>query len=213
MNIGIVIVIIAIAAGAAALYFFVIKKKSASTTSGTVLPTGWSITNSTGMPAQMTKASDGTYFFDFPSQSQGSVHYVVELAPSLQMGSVVKLDFNVSGSGTVVPVQGTTAQVSLFMQRKGDNLTGSGAYQQYRYWHSAAPLTTGDGSLSCTLTPDQWGDVFGSNGMEHQSEFAECVANCEMIGFTFGDPGAGASGHGCYSSGSNRFTLKSFTIS
>lgn len=210
---NIIVVVILIAAIAAGVYFFVIKKKgsSGSTTSGVVLPTGWSITNSRNMPAQMSQyPSGGNYYFDFPSQD--GVHYVVEPAPSLQMGQVVKLEFNVSGSGTVVPVQGDKATVSLFMQRRGDNLTGSGPYQQYRYWHSGAPLVNGDGSLSCTLTPDQWGDVFGSNGMEHQSEFAACVANAEMIGMTFGDPGAGATGHGCYSNGGNRFTLKNFTI-
>lgn len=210
MNIGIVIAIIAIAGAAVGAYFIFFRKKLASTTSGTVASTGWSITNSKNMPAQMTRASDGTYFFDFPSQD--GVHYVVEPAPGLQMGSLVTLSFNVSGSGTVVPVQGEKAQISLFMQRKGDNLTGSGAYQQYRYWHSAAPLVSGDGTLACTLTPDQWTDVFGESGSAYQTGFQDCVANAEMIGMTFGDPGAGAAGHGCYSNGGNRFTLKSFTI-
>lgn len=212
MNIGMILTIIAIAAGGAALYFFVIKKKSSgTTTSGTVLPSGWSITNSIGMPQQMTQASDGTYFFDFPPRD--GVHYVVKPAGSLQMGSIVALNFNVSGSGTVLPIQGSVAQVSLFMQRKGDNLSGSGAYQQYRYWHSAAPLVSGDEQLSCTLTPDQWTDVFGESGTAHQTGFQDCVANAEMIGMTFGDPGAGASGHGCYvTNGSARFTLKSFLV-
>lgn len=210
---NIIVVVILIAAVAVGVYFFVIKKKgsSGSTTSGTVLPTGWSITNSKNMPAQMSQyPSGGNYYFDFPSQD--GVHYVVKPAPKLDMGSVVKLEFNVSGSGTVLPVQGDTAWVTLFMQRRGDNLSGSGPYQQYRYWGAKARLASGDGSMSCTLTPDQWSDVFGSNGMEHQTEFADCVANAEMIGFTFGDPGAGATGHGAYSNGGNRFTLKSFTI-
>lgn len=209
---NIVVVVILIAAIAAGVYFFVIKKKgsSGSTTSGVVLPTGWSITNSRNMPAQMTRASDGSYFFDFPSSD--GVHYVVEPAPQLQMGQVVKLDFNVSGSGTVLPVQGDTAWVTLFMQRRGDNLTGSGPYQQYRYWGAKARLANGDGTASCTLTPDQWTDVFGKPGTDFQTAFQDCVANAEMIGMTFGDPGAGATGHGCYSSGGNRFTLKSFTI-
>lgn len=186
--------------------------KSSSTTSGAVAPFGWSITNSRNMPTQMTQASDGSYFFDFPSMD--GVHYVVEPAPRLQLGQLVTLTFNISGSGSVVPVQGTPpAKVSLFMQRKGDNLTGSGPYQQYRYWHTSADLVAGDGTLSCTLTPDQWGDVFGKRGTDFQSQFEACVANAEMIGFTFGDPGAGATGHGAYAvNGPARFTLKSFAI-
>lgn len=214
MNLGIVFAVIAIAGIAAGVYFIFFKKKSASsTTSGTVLPSGWSITNSVGMPQQMTPASDGSYFFDFPSQGQGSVHYVVKPAGSLQVGQLVTMQFNVSGSGTVTPVQGTTAQVSLFMQRAGDNLSGAGAYQQYRYWHSAVPLVNGDGSISAALNPDQWTDVFGESGSAHETGFRDCVAQAEMIGMTFGDPGAGAAGHGCYvSNGNARFTLKSFTV-
>lgn len=218
----ILIVIIAIVAvygfGASIGYVVFLKMLAkggggaSATTSGTVAATGWSITNSSNMPAQMTPVADGTYFFDFPNQN--GVHYVVERAPSLQLGQLVTLSFNVSGGGTVLPVQGATAQVSLFMQRRGDNLTGSGAYQQYRYWHQpAAPLVSGDGTISCTLTPDQWTDVFGTPGTDFPNQFADCVANAEMIGMTFGDPGAGAAGHGCYvANGQARFTLKSFTI-
>lgn len=208
----IAIAVAAIVIGAVGYFIFFRKKSAASTTSGTVAATGWSITNSRNMPAQMTQASDGSYFFDFPNTD--GVHYVVKPAPNLQLGQTVTLSFNVSGSGSVVPVQGNPpGKVSLFMQRKGDNLTGAGAYQQYRYWHSSADLVSGDGSISCTLTPDQWTDVFGESGSAHPNGFQDCISSAEMIGMTFGDPGAGASGHGAYASGGNaRFTLKSFTI-
>lgn len=207
-----IIVTIVIAIGCAVAYYFLIYKKKSSVVAPVPPPSsGWTFQYSLGMPAQMTQASDGTYFFDFPSSD--GVHYVVEAAPSLQLGQLVTMSFNVSGSGTVVPVQGTLpAEVSLYMQRKGDNLSGAGQYQQYRYFHSSAQLTNGDGSLSCTLTPDQWSDVFGENGTLHQTEFQDCVANAAVIGFVFGDPGAGATGHGAYSNGGNRFTLKSFTV-
>lgn len=212
MNMTVISIAILAAVAGAAVYFFVIRKKTISTGSATpVGSTGWTIQYSPGMPTQMTKASDGSYFVDLPTQD--GLHYVVEKAPRLQLGQLVTLSFNVSGTGTIVPVQGTTAKVSLYMQRAGDNMSGTGAYQQYRYWHNYALLGNGDGTLSATLTPDQWGDVFGARGTEHQQGFQACVANAAVIGFTFGDPGAGATGHGVYvKGGSARFTLKSFTI-
>lgn len=160
----------------------------------------------------MTQASDGSYFFDFPAQD--GVHYVVEAVPPLQLGQLIGLSFNVSGNGVVTPVQGDPpAKVSLYLQRKDDNLTGAGQYQQYRYFHSATPLINGDGSLAATLTPDQWTDVFGEAGTLHETAFQDCVSNASVIGFVFGDPGAGATGHGAYvKGGTARFTLKSFTI-
>lgn len=216
MNAQFIIVIILIAAIAAGVYFFVIKKKGGAsggpTTSGTVASSGWSIVNSKPYDGPLAQDSNGKYFFDFPTSPTG-IHYVLRQAPSLQMGQVVKLSFRLGGVGTVVPAQGEKAQVSLIVQRKDDNLSGSGPLQQYRYFHFSAPLVDGDGSLSATLTPDQWSDVFGKSGMEFQTQFADCIANAAYIGFCLGDPGVGASGHGAYvTNGNASFTINSFDI-
>lgn len=216
MNAQAIIVIVILAAVGFAIYWFAIRKRGGSsgspTTSGSVGSSGWWIINSKPNDGPLKQFSDGTYFFYFPSSPTG-IHYVMKQAPSLQMGQAVKLEFNLSGAGTVVPAQGDKASVSLILQRKDDNLSGTGPYQQYRYFHMSAPLINGDGSLCATLTPDQWSDVWGKSGMEFQTQFADCVANAAYIGFGCGDPGAGATGHGAYATnGDVRFTIKSFEV-
>lgn len=180
------------------------------TVSGSLSPSGWSILNSKNMPAMMGQNSSG-YYFDFPTED--GVHAVCKPPVGLQAGQNIRMEFNVSGSGSVVPVQGAPpAKVSLFMQRKGDNLSAVGPYQQYRYYHSSAQLVNGDGLLEARLDPDQWTDVFGKRGTEFPAQFAACIADAAMIGFVLGDPGAGATAHGAYvRNGNARFTLKSFT--
>ena len=96
MQIQIIITIIVAIGAAAAWYFLVYKKKAASSSAAPVASSGWTFQYSPGMPAQMTKASDGSYFFDLPPSD--GVHYVVERAPSLQLGQLVAMSFNVSRS-------------------------------------------------------------------------------------------------------------------
>ena len=200
---------------AAGLGYIFLKAKGAAPAYVPPKPiVGWAIQYSSNMPTSMTLGSDGGYFFDFPNVD--GVHYVVENISGLRQGQIINMTFSVTGDGTVLSVQGgTPGKVTLYMQRAGDNLSGAGAYQQYRYWaggHSTS-LVAGDYTISVQLNPDQWGDVFGASGSQYPNGFADCVTNANLIGFTFGDPGLGATGHGCYvPNGNARFTLKSFTV-
>lgn len=216
MNMFIAIALAAIAIGAIGYFIFFRKKTAASAPSSPVPSDGWTIQYSKNVPAEMTQASDGTYFVDLPSQDDG-LHYVVENASGkgLAIGKTLTMTYSVTGSGNVRSVQGDTpGWVTPYMQRAGDDLTAKGAMQQYRYWgHPSSGLTVGDYTVSVPITADKWSDVLGAYGTEYPNGFSDCVANALVIGFTFGDPGQGATGHGCYvKDGTARFTLKSFTI-
>ena len=50
------------------------------------------------------------------------------------------------------------------------------------------------------------------SGADHQSQFLACLANAQYIGFVFGDPGAGATGHGVYANGPVHFHLNEFSV-
>lgn len=211
MNIILILVILAAVGGL--VYYFKFYRQDDTPPNIQPTPSAgtWAIQFSHNMPAEMTRASDGTYFFDFPDQN--GVHYVVENAPPLAIGRVITLKCSITGNGTIVPTEYPEhgPLVRLFMQRAGDDMSGTGQYQQYRYWSvdSFVPAI-GDFELSVPLNADRWVDVGTKPGTEFQSGFIGCVSNASVIGFTFGGDMAG---HGDYVvNGTARFILKSFTI-
>src|SRR5262245_6631367 len=156
---------------------------------------------------------DGTSF-DFPPKGP-SVGYVVKTAPKLSLGQTISIKFTIEGYGTLVPTDSDPpARVRLYLQRAGDNGSGAGPYQHYRYWgHPDVVLGAArDYEVSVELKPENWSDVFGASGNEHPQAFADAVANAGVIGFTFGGMFAG---HGIYvkqGTGSVRFVLKEYSI-
>lgn len=222
MNIILIVIIIttfalfmvgSLYAGAALIFpLMLLKAKGGAAVPAYVPPkptvTGWGFYYSPNMPQQMWDAGDGTFYFDFPTKD--GVHYVYR-AGSAALGQTITMTFSLAGDGTLVPTQGTTPYVTLYLQRAGDNMSGAGAYEFYRFWSGATKLTgAGDYTVSVPLTYNIWTGVMGRSD---QNGFAACLANLQNIGFTFGDPGAGASGHGVYvTNGTMRFTLKNFTI-
>ncbi len=105
----------------------------------------WDITYSTGTPPTMAKQPDGTFTVDIP-QDPGSIHYVTTTAPAL--GAAITLTFGIQGTGTVIPIPTADtppAMIRLYMQRKGDNMSGQGQYEFYRWWSSAHVAITNPG--------------------------------------------------------------------
>jgi len=201
------IILVAIAAAVAAAVYFVVKGKASSSTAPAPVPaSGWQ--QQYGNVA--VDSATGNFTF-------GEPHYIVRAAPKLQPGQTIAMRFRIDGTGQLISVQdGGQASVTLYMQRAGDNLSGAGVYQQYRYFGATAQLNdTAEHTLSCQLNPDQWGDVFGQRGSDHPAEFAACVANAAVLGFVFGNPGAGATGHGATikaGTGTASFTLLDFSV-
>lgn len=196
----------------ASMKFGVKPSTSASpATTGIPLQT-WNIAYSPGMPATMAADPNGGWYFDFPSKD--GIHYVQTPAPSLAVGRVIKMQCSITGDGTIVPteVPEVGPRMRLYIQRQGDNFSGAGQYQQYRYWSTdyLDLRSTGDFEMTVALDPDKWSDVFGMKGTDFSGAFAACVTNASVIGFTFGGNFAG---HGDYViNGNARFTLKSYTI-
>ena len=167
---------------------------------------------SPGMPSQPTVEGSG-WSFTFPAQD--GVHYVTTpLSGSLVDRREVKVRFSIVGRGRLVPTQGDPpARIRLFLQRRGDNWSGAGEYEFYRWWSvSNVVLVAGEHQLAAPLVPDQWFSVFGKPG-DHPGaagQFGAAIANLHAVGQTFGGMFAG---HGVYAiESSSRFTLKSFDI-
>lgn len=150
------------------------------------------------MPAQINDR------FDFPVGAPNpdhsvipSVHYVTK--PIRLAGrSRIHFAFTVVGNGpfksTELPEQ-MVPYVCLHFQRNGDNWSGAGQFEPYRWWsNDQVTLASGDGALDVPLTRDAWVSVMNQ---ANASDFANAINDPCCVGFTFG--GAGGKGHGAYS--------------
>src|SRR6266849_6775845 len=136
----------------------------------------WNIQYSPGMPAHPVAVAGGWYF-DFPAPRCGgadvcSVHYVTTpVKMSVTTSAQITAIFQVTSSGTPIfnyqlnpnNTCDYPAHARLYLQRTGDDLSGQGDYEFYRWFSSegAYRLAAGSEQLSVALTPGQWTSVFG----------------------------------------------------
>jgi hypothetical protein len=164
---------------------------------------------SPGMPFHPAAATSG-WSFTFPAQD--GVHYVTTPLSEPLICRQLNVRFSIAGPGRLVPTQGDPpARIRLFLQRRGDDWSGFGAYEFYRWWSiSNVVLEAGKYELTAPLVPDQWFSVFGKRG-DHPAaagQFAAAIADLHAMGQTFGGMFAG---HGVFAVGGlSRFTLESY---
>jgi hypothetical protein len=110
------------------------------------------------------------------------------------------------------------ASARLYLQRIGDDLSGAGPFEFYRWWSRDPAFFElnsggGDGALQVDLAPDKWISVQGRAGDTDDSTkagFGAAISNLSAIGLTFG--GGCFYGHGVNISGeSARFVLTGFS--
>lgn len=182
----------------------------------------WDIQHSPGMLLRPL-AGDGGWYFDFPG-SAGSVGYVTTLT-SMAASSGIAASIMVVVTGNPVfnyklEANNTCdfpAHVRLFLQRQGDDLSGVGPKQYFRWWsiEAAFKLKAGEAMLTESFANlDKWVSVFGKRGdadAEATAGLQDAVRNLARIGFTFG--GGCFYGHGVnITNGSARFIATSFNV-
>ena len=158
----------------------------------------------------------GALSFDFPNKD--GIHYLVTGVNGMAPGmSSITLDYEVLTTGNPVFEFRTAADntcpaplgnVSLYMQRKGDDISGTGAYEYYRFWSRPllSELKSGTATLTVPLKPDQWITVYGK-----QYDLSGALPNLQAIGMTFG--GGCFAGHGVYvTGGTAKFNMKSYLV-
>lgn len=167
---------------------------------------------SPGMPSSMPQDAQG-YYFDFPTCSKGVVAYVtMKNKTALNAGQTISLTFSISGQVQAGPKSGmATPRVRLYFQRKGDDWNGSSKTEWYRWWsvHYQELTAPGTLTLSETIDPARWTQVYGKSGTANAKNFAAAAANPIAVGFTFG---ASFAGHGDCTNAPSRFRLLSFSI-
>jgi hypothetical protein len=177
------------------------------------LPSGWTaITDGNAYGASV----DATGAFTFP-QAPSSVHYVTKACGSLAGAKQITLRYRIDADPGVrfdpasqpsAPSIGPT----LYFQRAGDDWSGAGAFEAYRWWATFAapePIVPGEFTITAPFS-SRWTAVETSNNQDNAAAFEAALANAARIGFTFG--GGTGYGHGVYATGKASFTLLEFTV-
>lgn len=177
----------------------------------------WQIRYSTGV--SLDPGAPGEEFsFKFP-RAPGSDHYItgpVMLAAkvaaharfTLTTGGDPVFDYRTAPDNTC----DRPAAVRLFLQRQGDDMTGRGDFEFYRWWSTAGTvLKAGTVTVDVPLDPALWTSVFGKTGDKNPGAFAAAMAHLGNVGVTFG--GGCFFGHGVrVLNGSATFTMHRFAV-
>ena len=167
------------------------------------------VSYSVGMPAATASQA-----FEFPVGPGKSVNYLTQPL-SLAGKSKIKFVFEIIGDG---PYRGAASQpevadVGLYFQRAGDDWSGAGVYEGYRWFtinDRISPLKPGTWEIEALLQRDKWTSAVTNGASE--ADFAAAMNQASAVGFTFGN--AEGKGHGVYSlSPGCRFTVESYVVS
>lgn len=165
---------------------------------------------SLGMPPHPTKHPEG-WSFDLGPDAEP--HYITT-AGSLAGKSKITLHFRIEAEpGTVIfpkDMSGLPSQLALYFQRRGDDWSGAGKFEAYR-WYSAKrimPITPGEHELTVSLA-EGWGAVRVSTNANNPTAFGAAIADVCRVGFVMGGGNSGV-GHGVRATAPARFIATKF---
>jgi len=228
-------IIAAAAVGGAAFYFLYWRKRKSETAPivPVITPEGaflvpldaskWNITHSPGMPANPTQEGTG-WSLNIPvgTETLGatSIHYIsTPVNINIDGKSSIEVGVNIETVGDPIfqyklnpnNLGDKPANVSIILQRQGDDMSASMPYHRWFCEPSLVTLAAGAATFTIPLDPSQWISVFGLKGTENPSEFKAALQNLANIGFTFG--GGSFKGHGVnIDKGEAKFSVTSMEI-
>lgn len=174
---------------------------------------GWTMSYSQG--TSLSQSQGAIWQFPFPSHP-GHVNMVTKRTGALsgQLTAVVEESednpawfWKFDAGNTCSATLPTT---SLYFQRAGDNMSGQGEFEFYRWWSAGFEIQPSLRTISVPLDPAKWGSVFGKRGTDNPAMFAAALANAISVGLVFG--GGCFAGHGvAVTDGSATLKLKSFS--
>lgn len=173
---------------------------------------------SQGMPLR-PKPSGRGWSFDFPvgSAAAGHVHYVTfrpgPISPKARL--VVRYRVDTRPGTRFLPQESpdVPATVSLYFQRRGDNWSAKGRYEDFRWYAPDATvrnISPGEQEISIRLDDPGWISVLGRTAGSNPGALEAALADIDRIGLVFGS--SAARGHGVFATAPARFTLLSFQI-
>jgi hypothetical protein len=102
--------------------------------------------------------------------------------------------------------------ITLYFQRAGDNWSGRGRYESYRWYATFAsqtPISPGVHKIVAPLD-GLWTAVETSSARTNPQGFRGAIADADQVGFVLG--GGDGYGHGVYATGRARLIVTDFRV-
>lgn len=150
--------------------------------------------------------------FTFPTAPPG-VHGLTRNVGPIDGRAKITTTFTITGTGGFLEVDCGTptcvpgaGQISLFIQRCGDDWSGRPETLSNRFYSPGLDLGIGQHEMGVSLNPDLWTNV---SGQHDPAGFAATLASLCRVGLGFGRMFAM---HGVYATGASEFYLNSFIV-
>jgi len=170
---------------------------------------------SRGMPLHPSPGPGAGWHIDLPPPP-GSVHYVTFRHGSLagKRRIVMRYRIEAAPGARIVPATapGAPSILTLYFQRAGDNWSGRGRFEAYRWYatfSSHSPLQPGEHEIVAPLNGN-WTAVQTSSARTNPAAFRDAVAEADQVGFVLG--GGDGYGHGVYATGPARLIVTEFRV-
>lgn len=170
---------------------------------------------SPGMPLHPAPRRGGGWQLELP-RSPGSVHYLTFRHGPLAGKSRLVMRYRIEADPGVRILPATDPRsasiITLYFQRSGDNWSGRGRFETYRWYAtfaSQSPLAPGDHVLAAPLD-GAWTAVETSTARSNPAAFRAALAAADQIGFVLG--GGDGYGHGIFATGRARLIVTDFRV-
>jgi hypothetical protein len=194
----------------------------AATPADAAPPSAWTIgpivygrNASHGVPLHPSLGPGSGWHIDLP-MAQGSVHYVTFRHGSLAGKRRIVMRYRIEAAPGVRILPRTAPQmpsvITLYFQRRGDDWSGEGPYETFRWYATFAsqtPITPGAHVMVAPLTGN-WTAVGRSSARTNPWAFRDALANADQVGFVLG--GGDGYGHGVFATGPARLVVTDFRV-
>jgi len=170
---------------------------------------------SVGMPLRPSPGPAGSMVIDLPPPP-ASAHYVTFPHGSLAGKSRIVMSFRVEAapgaSIRAATAPGSPGMVTLYFQRAGDNWSGRGPFEAYRWYATFATRTLSGPGEYRIVAPlsGNWTAVERSSARSNPVAFAEAKAQAGEVGFVLG--GGDGYGKGVIATGPARIVVTDFRV-
>lgn len=167
-----------------------------------------------GMPLHPSATREGLFQIELP-EAPGSVHYVTFRHGSLEGKRRIVLRYRLEatrGARVVARTDpSTTGIITPYFQRAGDNWTGRGRFESYRWYATFATrtLTPGEHEIVVPINAN-WTAIQTSSAASNSQGFREAIRDTDEVGFVLG--GGDGFGHGVYATGRARLVVTEFRV-
>jgi hypothetical protein len=170
---------------------------------------------SQGVPLHPLQRANGAWSIELP-RAPGSIHYVTFPYGTLSGKHRMVMRYRIEAAQGVRILPVTAPQlpsiITLYFQRAGDNWTGTGRFEAYRWYAtfaSQSPIMPGEHVMVAPLDGN-WTAVETSSARTSRAAFRDALAQADRVGFVLG--GGDGYGHGVFATGPARLVVTDFRV-